>query len=150
MRALIQQVSHAGVTVAGENISKIGRGLLVLVGICPEDNRSDIDWLVRKIVNLRIFPDEAGVMNLSVADVGGEILAISQFTLMASCRKGNRPSYIRAAHGDISEPLYDDFCKALGDTLGKPVGRGVFGAHMEVDLLNDGPVTIWLDSKNPE
>ncbi|MBP5302392.1 MAG: D-tyrosyl-tRNA(Tyr) deacylase [Bacteroidales bacterium] len=150
MRALIQRVSHAGVKVDGKSVSEIGQGLLVLVGVCAEDGDSDIDWLVRKIVNLRIFDDDEGVMNRSVLDVGGDILSVSQFTLMASCKKGNRPSYIHAAPGEISEPMYGRFCDALSAALGKPVGRGIFGADMKVSLLNDGPVTIWLDSKNPE
>jgi D-tyrosyl-tRNA(Tyr) deacylase len=115
-----------------------------------DDDGSDIDFLVRKIVNLRIFDDEEGVMNRSVLEIGGEILSVSQFTLMASCKKGNRPSYIHAAPGAISEPMYVKFCDALSQALGKPVGRGVFGADMKVSLLNDGPVTIWLDTKNPE
>lgn len=150
MRALIQRVSHADVKVDGTTVSEIGPGLLVLVGVRADDGDSDIDWLVRKIVNLRIFDDEDGVMNRSVLDIGGDILSVSQFTLMASCRKGNRPSYIHAAPGDISEPLYGRFCDALSQALGKPVGRGIFGADMKVSLLNDGPVTIWLDTKNPD
>ena len=150
MRALIQRVSQASVTVEGTTVSSIGNGLLVLVGVRADDEGSDIDWLVRKIVNLRIFDDEEGVMNRSVLEVDGEILSVSQFTLMASCKKGNRPSYIHAAPGEISEPMYSKFCDALSQALGKPVGRGIFGADMKVNLLNDGPVTIWLDSKNPE
>lgn len=150
MRALIQRVSQACVTVDGSAVSDIGNGLLVFVGVRADDEAADIDWLVRKIVNLRIFNDEEGVMNRSVLEVGGDILSVSQFTLMASCRKGNRPSYIHAAPGEISEPMYGKFCDALSQALGKPVGRGIFGADMKVSLLNDGPVTIWLDSKNPE
>ena len=150
MRALIQRVSQASVTVEGTTVSSIGNGLLVLVGVRADDEGSDIDWLVRKIVNLRIFDDEEGVMNRSVLEVDGEILSVSQFTIMASCKKGNRPSYIHAAPGEISEPMYSKFCDALSQALGKPVGRGIFGADMKVNLLNDGPVTIWLDSKNPE
>ena len=150
MRALIQRVKHADVAVDGKVVSKIGQGLLVLLGVGMEDEGSDIDWLVRKTVNLRIFDDEEGVMNRSVIEIGGEILCVSQFTLMASCKKGNRPSYIHAAPGEISEPMYCKFCDALSQALGKPVSRGIFGADMKVSLLNDGPVTIWLDSKNPE
>ena len=150
MRALIQRVSHADVKVEGSTVSEIGKGLLVLVGVRADDDDSDIDWLVRKTVNLRVFDDEEGVMNCSVLEIGGEILSVSQFTLMASCKKGNRPSYIHAAPGAISEPMYEKFCEALSMALGKPVGRGIFGANMKVSLLNDGPVTIWLDSKNPE
>lgn len=148
MRALIQRVSRASVAVDGTVRSEIGRGLLVLVGIREDDGDKDIAYLCRKIVNLRIFPDDSAVMNRSVLDVGGEILCVSQFTLMADCRKGNRPSYIQAAPGKISEPLYGRFCQALGNALGKAVGRGVFGADMQVELLNDGPVTIWLDSRS--
>ena len=150
MRALIQRVRHASVTVDGSVVSQIGQGLLVLVGVGTDDDGSDIDFLVRKIVNLRIFDDEEGVMNRSVLEIGGEILSVSQFTLMASCKKGNRPSYIHAAPGAISEPMYVKFCDALSQALEKPVGRGIFGADMKVSLLNDGPVTIWLDTKNPE
>ena len=150
MRALIQRVSHAEVAVDGKTVSQIGQGLLLLLGVGFEENDSDIEWLVRKTVNLRVFDDDEGVMNRSVLDVGGEILCVSQFTLMASCKKGNRPSYIHAAPGEISEPMYGKFCDALSLALGKPVGRGIFGADMKVSLLNDGPVTIWLDSKNPE
>ncbi|MBQ4021037.1 MAG: D-tyrosyl-tRNA(Tyr) deacylase [Bacteroidales bacterium] len=150
MRALIQRVTYADVKVDGATVCEIGRGLLVLVGIRADDDGQDIEWLVRKIVNLRIFDDEEGVMNRSVLDTGGEILSVSQFTLMASCKKGNRPSYIHAAPGEISEPMYSRFCDALSQALGKPVGRGIFGADMKVSLLNDGPVTIWLDTKNPD
>ena len=150
MRALIQRVSHAEVAVDGKTVSQIGQGLLLLLGVGFGENDSDIEWLVRKTVNLRVFDDDEGVMNRSVLDVGGEILCVSQFTLMASCKKGNRPSYIHAAPGEISEPMYGKFCDALSLALGKPVGRGIFGADMKVSLLNDGPVTIWLDSKNPE
>ncbi|MBQ1619223.1 MAG: D-tyrosyl-tRNA(Tyr) deacylase [Bacteroidales bacterium] len=146
MRVLVQLVSRASVEVGGGTVSEIGPGLLVLVGIKADDTQADIDYLVRKIVNLRVFPDGDGVMNLSVLDVGGEILAVSQFTLMASCRRGNRPSYIAAAPAEISEPLYGRFCESLSLALGREVGRGVFGAHMKVGLVNDGPVTIWIDS----
>ena len=147
---MVQRVSQAGVEVDGRLVSQIGTGLLVFVGVGLDDEGSDIDWLVRKIVNLRIFPDEEGVMNRSVLDMGGDILSVSQFTLMASCKKGNRPSYVHAAPGEISQPVYSKFCDALSDALGKPVGRGIFGADMKVSLLNDGPVTIWLDSRNPD
>ena len=149
MKVVIQRVSHCSVTVEGEVVSSIGNGLLVLLGVGYEDTMDDISWLVRKISQMRIFPDENDVMNLSVMDVGGEILVVSQFTLMASCKKGNRPAYIAAASPDIAVPMYESFCSALSEAIGKPVGRGVFGADMKVDLLNDGPVTICLDSKNP-
>jgi D-tyrosyl-tRNA(Tyr) deacylase len=150
MRVLIQRVRRASVTVDGELISEIGKGLLVFVGICDEDGNEDIEWLTKKISNIRLFDDENGVMNLSVAEVGGDILAVSQFTLMASTRKGNRPSYIKAAKPDISIPLYEQFCNEMEIALNKPIKRGVFGADMKVDLLNDGPVTIFIDSRNRE
>jgi D-tyrosyl-tRNA(Tyr) deacylase len=124
--------------------------LLILLGVGVEDTAADIDLLVKKIVRLRIFPDSEGVMNISVQDISGDILVVSQFTLMACCRKGNRPSYIKAARPEISIPLYEEFCRRLSDVLGKPVGTGVFGADMQVELLNDGPVTIVLDTKNLE
>ena len=149
MKAVLQRVLHSSVTVEGEVVSSIGNGLLVLLGVGYEDTMDDISWLVRKISQMRIFPDENGVMNLSVMDVGGEILVVSQFTLMASCKKGNRPAYIAAASPDIAIPMYETFCERLSEAIGKPVGRGVFGADMKVELLNDGPVTICLDSKNP-
>ena len=150
MRVLIQRVKRASVTVDGELISEITQGLLVFVGICDEDSNEDIEWLTKKIANLRLFDDENGVMNLSVTDIGGELLAVSQFTLMASTKKGNRPSYIKAAKPDISIPLYEQFCNEMEIVLNKPIKRGVFGADMKVDLLNDGPVTIFIDSKNRE
>ena len=150
MRVLIQRVKRASVTIDGETVSKIGSGLLVLVGICEEDGEEDIIWLTRKIANIRLFDDENGVMNLSVTDTGGEILAVSQFTLMASTKKGNRPSYIKAAKPDISVPLYEKFCKEMEIAVNKSIKRGVFGADMMVELLNDGPVTIFMDSKNRE
>ena len=150
MRVLIQRVKRASVTIDGETVSKIGSGLLVLVGICEEDGEEDIIWLTRKIANIRLFNDENGVMNLSVTDTGGEILAVSQFTLMASTKKGNRPSYIKAAKPDISIPLYEEFCKEMEIAVNKSIKRGVFGADMKVELLNDGPVTIFMDSKNRE
>ena len=150
MRVVIQRVSEASVTIDGQLHSSIGQGLLVLLGVCPEDGEEDIAWLVRKIVGLRIFGDEQGVMNRSVQDVGGEILVVSQFTLMASYKKGNRPSYIRAAGHAVAIPLYERFCTELSTALGKDVATGVFGADMKVLLLNDGPVTICMDTKNKE
>ncbi|MEW9897219.1 D-aminoacyl-tRNA deacylase [Chitinivorax sp. PXF-14] len=150
MRALIQRVAEAAVRIDGVVVGEIAAGLLVLVGVEEADTAGDIDWLARKLANLRIFADEAGVMNRSVLDVGGEVLAVSQFTLHASCRKGNRPSYSRAARGELSQPMYEAFCEAVAGLIGKPVARGVFGADMKVSLVNDGPVTIWLDSKAPE
>ena len=150
MRAVIQRVSSASVTIGGQVKSSIGMGLLILLGVGYEDGREDIDWLVKKISGLRIFDDEAGVMNRSVVDIGGEALVVSQFTLMASTKKGNRPSYIHAAGHDIAVPLYESFCTALSEALGKPVGTGEFGADMKVALVNDGPVTICIDTKNKE
>ncbi len=150
MRVLIQRVKNASVTINDEVISLIDKGLLVFVGICDEDGREDIEWLAKKIANIRLFDDENGVMNLSVTDVGGDVLAVSQFTLMASTKKGNRPSYIKAAKPDISVPLYEQFCQELEIAVNKPIKRGVFGADMKVALLNDGPVTIFIDSKNRE
>ena len=150
MRAVIQRVNHASVTINGECKSSIGRGYLVLLGCENADTQEDIDWLAKKIANLRVFDDEAGVMNLSVRDVDGEILVVSQFTLWASYKKGNRPSYLRAGSHEITVPLYEDFCKAMTEQLGKPVQTGEFGADMKVELLNDGPVTICMDTKNKE
>ena len=150
MRILIQRVKRASVTIDGVLKSSIEKGLLIFVGICNEDNSEDIEWLVKKIVNLRIFDDENGVMNLSVMDIGGDILAVSQFTLMASTRKGNRPSYIKAAAPEISVPLYETFCSELERAMNKGIQTGVFGADMKVELINDGPVTIYMDSKNKE
>ena len=150
MRVLIQRVKEASVTVDNEVISLIHNGLLVFVGITDEDNREDILWLTKKIANIRLFDDENGVMNLSVMEAGGDILAVSQFTLMASTKKGNRPSYIKAAKPDISVPLYEEFCSEMELAVKKPIQRGVFGADMKVRLLNDGPVTIFIDSKNRE
>ena len=150
MRVLIQRVKEASVTVDNEVISLIHNGLLVFVGITDEDNREDILWLTKKIANIRLFDDENGVMNLSVMEAGGEILAVSQFTLMASTKKGNRPSYIKAAKPEISVPLYEEFCSEMELAVNKPIQRGVFGADMKVRLLNDGPVTIFIDSKNRE
>ena len=150
MRTLIQRVKKASVTIDGKLISLINNGLLVFVGIEENDNDEDIAWLTKKIANIRLFDDEAGVMNRSVVDIDGEILAVSQFTLMASTKKGNRPSYIKAAKPDISVPLYEQFCNEMEIAVNKPVKRGVFGADMKVELLNDGPVTIFIDSKNRE
>ncbi|SMF13674.1 D-aminoacyl-tRNA deacylase [Pseudogulbenkiania subflava] len=150
MRVLVQRVSEAKVRVDGAVSGAIGPGLLLLVGVEEVDEQSDIDWLVRKVAQLRIFNDEAGVMNRSVLDVRGEVLAVSQFTLFASTRKGNRPSYSRAARGDISAPMFERFVTALAETLDRPVATGVFGADMKVGLVNDGPVTIWLDSRQQE
>lgn len=147
MRALIQRVTKASVTIDNKLYSLIDNGLLVFVGICEEDNREDIEWLTKKIANMRVFDDENGVMNKSVTDVNGEILAVSQFTLMASTKKGNRPSYIKAAKPEISVPLYEEFCSEIEIAVNKPIKRGVFGADMKVELLNDGPVTIFIDTK---
>lgn len=150
MRAVIQRVSRASVTIDGQIRSAIEGGLLVLVGIEDSDTTEDIGWLSGKIVNLRIFNDSDGVMNLSVKETGGDILLVSQFTLHASTKKGNRPSYIRASKPDIAIPLYTKMISQLGADLGKAVGTGEFGADMKVELLNDGPVTILIDSKNKE
>jgi D-tyrosyl-tRNA(Tyr) deacylase len=150
MRALIQRVTEAAVVVGRETVGEIGDGLLVLLGIEAADTQEDIEWLVGKIVRLRIFPDAAGAMNQSLADVGGQALVVSQFTLFASTKKGNRPSYIRAAPPEFADRMYQDFCQQLELLLGKSVQRGVFGAHMSVRLVNDGPVTIWIDSKQKE
>ena len=150
MRTVIQRVSHASVTINGTVKSAIEKGLLVLVGVEDADTEEDIQWLCKKIVGLRVFDDEQGVMNKNIQDAGGDILVISQFTLFASTKKGNRPSYIRAAKPDISIPLYEQFCEELSIALGKPVGTGEFGADMKVELLNDGPVTICMDTKNKE
>ncbi|MBQ9216547.1 MAG: D-tyrosyl-tRNA(Tyr) deacylase [Prevotella sp.] len=150
MRAVIQRVSHASVTIEGQVKSSIGAGFLVLLGICEEDTLEDVDWLVKKIVGLRVFDDDQHVMNLPIASIDGEILVISQFTLFASYKKGNRPSWLRAARHEISVPLYETFCARLSEALGKPVGTGEFGADMKVELLNDGPVTICMDTKNKE
>lgn len=150
MRTVIQRVSHASVTINGVVKSAIEGGLLVLVGVEDADTEEDIQWLCKKIIGLRVFDDEKGVMNKNIVDAGGDILVISQFTLFASTKKGNRPSYIRAAKPDISIPLYEQFCEELSIALGKPVGTGEFGADMKVELLNDGPVTICMDTKNKE
>lgn len=150
MRVVIQRTTHASVTIGGQLKSAIGPGMLILVGIEDADGPEDIDWLCRKIVNLRIFDDDEGVMNRSVLETGGDILVVSQFTLHASTKKGNRPSYIRAARPEISIPLYEQFCETLSQALGKSVETGQFGADMQVELLNDGPVTICMDTKNKE
>ena len=148
MKAVIQRVAHAGVTIEGALKASVGKGLLVLLGVGYEDGADDIRWLVRKISGLRIFDDEKGVMNRSVVDVDGEVIVVSQFTLMADCRRGNRPSYINAANHEIAIPLDLEFCRELSEAIGKKVQTGEFGADMKVELLNDGPVTICLDSKD--
>lgn len=150
MRALIQRVSRASVTIDGAVFSQIERGLLVFVGVEMIDTTDDIDWLVGKIARMRIFDDEAGVMNLDVNQIGGNVLVVSQFTLHASTKKGNRPSYIKAAPEAVSRPLYEEFTRRMSAYLGREVGTGVFGADMKVELLNDGPVSIWIDSQNKE
>ncbi len=150
MRAVIQRVSSASVSIGGTVKSTIGTGLLILLGVGHEDGQEDIDWLVKKTAGLRIFPDEAGVMNRSIVDVGGNALVVSQFTLMASTKKGNRPSYIGAAGHERAVPLYEQFCAALSAAIGRPVGTGEFGADMQVALVNDGPVTICIDTKHKE
>ncbi len=150
MRAVIQRVNHASVTINDEVKSSIGQGYMILLGVCEDDTEEDVNWLVHKIIGLRVFDDEQGVMNKSVIDVGGEILVVSQFTLYASYKKGNRPSWLRAARHEISVPLYENFCAKLSQELGKPVGTGEFGAYMKVELENDGPVTICMDTKNKE
>lgn len=150
MRVVIQRVQHASVTIKGNRKSTIGQGLLVLVGIQNDDSEEDIQWLCRKITGLRIFDDDKGVMNRSVMDINGEILVVSQFTLLASTKKGNRPSYLRAGSHEITIPLYNRFCRELETAFGKPIGTGEYGADMKVELLNDGPVTIWMDTKNKE
>ena len=150
MRIVIQRVSHASVTINQQVKSSIGMGFLILLGIGKDDTEEDINWLVKKVIALRIFDDEMGVMNRSIMDVNGEILVVSQFTLMASYKKGNRPSWIHAARHEVSIPLYNHFCATLSELLGKPIGEGEFGADMKVELLNDGPVTICMDTKNKE
>ena len=150
MRIVIQRVSEASVSIKGTMKSAIQQGFLILLGIGEDDTEDDIEWLVKKVVNLRVFDDEQGIMNKSILDVNGEILVVSQFTLMASYKKGNRPSYIHAAKHEISIPLYQLFCERLSAQLGKEVGTGEFGADMQVILVNDGPVTICMDTKNKE
>ena len=150
MRAVIQRVSHASVTINGTVKSEIGQGFLILLGVCDEDSTEDVDWLVKKVANLRVFGDENDVMNLSIQDVGGNALVVSQFTLFASYKKGNRPSWFKAGSHEHSIPLYEAFCAQLSEAIGKQVGTGEFGADMKVELLNDGPVTICMDTKNKE
>ena len=150
MRIVIQRVSYASVTINQQVKSSIDTGYLILLGIGKNDTEEDINWLVKKVIALRIFDDEMGVMNRSIMDIKGEILVVSQFTLMASYKKGNRPSWIHAAPHELSIPLYNRFCDALSEAMGKPVGTGEFGADMKVELLNDGPVTICMDTKNKE
>ena len=150
MRVVIQRVSRASVTIEGTIKSSIQNGFLILLGICDEDTMEDVDWLVRKIAGLRVFDDENHVMNRSILDIDGEILVISQFTLYASYKKGNRPSWFRAGSHEHSIPLYEAFCSSLSESIRKPVGTGEFGADMKVELLNDGPVTICMDTKNKE
>ncbi len=146
MRVVVQRVKEAGVEVDGRRISSVGAGMMILVGIAESDTEEDVEWMVRKIVQLRIFADAGGVMNLPVTEAGGDIMVVSQFTLMASTKKGNRPSYIRAARPEKAVPLFDLLAEMLAEALGKPVARGVFGADMKVALVNDGPVTIIMDS----
>lgn len=150
MRTVIQRVTSASVSIGGEVVGEIGKGVMLLLGITPEDTQQDADWLVGKVSRLRIFDDANGVMNLSLQDIEGEVLVVSQFTLMASYKKGNRPSYIHAAPPAVAIPLYEYFVAQLQQTLGRPVPTGRFGADMQVSLTNDGPVTIVMDSKNPE
>ena len=150
MIALLQRVSQASVTVGDEIVGQIGPGLLILLGITHDDGQEDIDWLVKKIVDLRIFADEEDKMNRSVKDIGGQILLVSQFTLHAATKKGNRPSFLAAARPEVAIPLYELTINRLAVELGKPIQTGVFGAMMEVALINDGPVTIWIDSKNKQ
>ena len=150
MRTVIQRVRHASVTIEGRVKSEIGQGLLILVGVEDSDTQEDVNWLAQKIAALRIFDDAEGVMNLSLSDIGGEALVVSQFTLWASYKKGNRPSYIRASRPDKAIPMYEAFCARLSEVLGRPVGTGEFGADMKVELLNDGPVTICMDTHDKE
>ena len=150
MRIVIQRVSRASVTIEGTVKSAIEKGYMILIGVCEEDTEEDVEWLVRKVIGLRVFDDENGIMNRSIMDVDGNILVISQFTLFASYKKGNRPSWLRAARHEISVPLYESFCNKLSEAIGKQVGTGEFGADMKVELINDGPVTICMDTKNKE
>lgn len=150
MRVIIQRTKRASVSIENEIKSEINQGILILIGIEDSDNEEDINWLCKKIINLRIFDDQEGVMNLSIKDVGGDILAVSQFTLHASTRKGNRPSYIRASKPEIAIPMYEKFCQKLEEALEKPIQTGTFGADMQVALINDGPVTIIIDSQLKE
>ena len=150
MRAVIQRVSHASVTIEDTVKGQIQQGFLILLGVCDEDTQEDVDWLVKKVAGLRVFDDENHVMNRSILDIGGEALVVSQFTLYASYKKGNRPSWFRAGSHEHSIPLYEAFCQQFGSQLGKQVATGEFGADMKVELLNDGPVTICMDTKNKE
>ena len=150
MRVVVQRVSSASVTIGGTVKSAIGQGLLVLLGVGPADEQADLEYLVKKVAGLRIFDDENGVMNRSVVEIGGEVLVVSQFTLMASTKKGNRPSYIGAAGHELAVPMYEAFCAALSAAVGRPVGTGEFGAEMAVALVNDGPVTIIIDSQQKD
>ncbi len=147
MKIVLQRVKHSSVSIAGELHSSIGKGLMVLVGVMTGDTEADVDWLAQKTANMRIFDDENGVMNKSVIEVGGEVLTVSQFTLAASTKKGNRPSYIHAAGHDLAIPLYERYCSKVEELVGRPVKKGVFGADMQVELVNDGPVTIIVDSR---
>ncbi|MBP3775567.1 MAG: D-tyrosyl-tRNA(Tyr) deacylase [Prevotella sp.] len=150
MRIVIQRVQHASVTIDGKVHSAIQQGFLILLGVCDEDTSEDVDWLVKKVSGLRVFDDENHVMNRSILDIQGEALVVSQFTLFASYKKGNRPSWFKAGSHEHSIPLYEEFCTKLSAAIGKPVGTGEFGADMKVELLNDGPVTICMDTKNKE
>ena len=150
MRAVIQRVSRASVTIEDIKKAEIGQGFLILLGVCDEDTPEDVEWLVKKVANLRIFNDDNGVMNRTIIETGGNCLVVSQFTLFASYKKGNRPSWFRAGSHEHSIPLYEAFCQQLSETIGKTVGTGEFGADMKVELLNDGPVTICMDTKNKE
>ena len=150
MRIVIQRAQHASVTVDSSVISSIGHGLVLLLGIEAADTEEDIQWLCRKVLGLRIFDDEQGIMNRSIMDINGEILVVSQFTLLASYKKGNRPSWIRVAGHEHAIPMYERFVAVLSEGLGKPVSKGIFGAEMQIELINDGPVTIWMDTKNRE
>ena len=150
MRVLIQRVRRASVSVGGDEVASIGKGMLVLLGVAVDDTEDDLEWLVKRTVQLRIFDDEAGVMNLDVSQAGGEILVVSQFTLLACTKRGNRPSYIKAAGEEVAVPLYEKFVKRVRAVFGGRVVTGRFGADMQVELINDGPVTIWIDSRNRE
>jgi len=150
MRIVIQRVSRASVTIGGNVKSAIGKGFLILLGVEESDTEEDVEWLVKKVIGLRVFDDENGVMNLSIGQVDGDMLVVSQFTLYASYKKGNRPSWLRAAKHEISVPLYELFCRRLKEETGKEIGTGEFGAEMSVELVNDGPVTICMDTKNKE
>lgn len=150
MRAVVQRVSKASVTIEGKIKAEIGHGFLILLGVCDEDSTEDVEWLVKKIANLRVFNDDNGVMNRSIIETGGNCLVVSQFTLFASYKKGNRPSWFKAGSHEHSIPLYEAFCRQLSEAIGKTVGTGEFGADMKVELINDGPVTICMDTKNKE